>query len=100
MFCSSIDQLMGIWVVSIFGYFVDCVSRLFPDMYLGMELLGHTVDLFLKIIIIFGWPWGFIAALGLSLAVLSRGYSVAVRAFSSQWLFLSWSRRSRAHGLQ
>ena len=69
MFCSSIDQLMGIWVVSIFGYFVDCVSPLFPDMYLGMELLGHTVDLFLKIIMIFGWPWGFIAALGLSLAV-------------------------------
>ena len=64
MFCSSIDQLMGIWVVSIFGYFVDCISRLFPDMYLGIELLGHTVDLFLKIIIIFGGPGS-----GLSLAV-------------------------------
>ena len=45
--------------------------------------------------------WIFVAVHGLSLVVLSEGYSrVVVRRFLAQWLFLFWSTRSGAHGLQ
>ena len=40
--------------------------------------------------------WVFIAAQGLSLAAVSRGYSLAVvYGFSLQWLFLFWSMGSK-----
>ena len=40
VFCSSIVQLMGIWIVSIFGYFVYRISRLFLRYVPGNGITG------------------------------------------------------------
>ena len=84
--------------------------------YLVQNVSGAEVEkpcfgieiLFYFILFIYFWlPWVFIAAGGLSLVAVSRGYSLLRCAgFSLQWLLLLWSTGSRrvssvvvAHGL-
>ena len=65
MFCSSIVQLMGIWIVSIFGYFVYRISRLFLRYVPGNGITGSYGGSFFFFFNIFGGPGS-----GLSLAVV------------------------------
>ena len=83
-------------------YLFKLVFLFFSDIYPGVGLLGHLLVLFLvflKKFIYFWLRWVFIAACGLSVVVVSRGYSLLwCAAFSLQWLLLLWSTGSRRAG--
>ena len=72
-------------------------SVLFPHFFFFYKIFKNIFILF--IIIYFWLHWVFVTALGFSLVVASRGYSLLrCEGFSLWWLLLLWSTSSRRTG--
>ena len=69
------------------------------DSFFFSKSIYLSIYLFIYLFIYFWLHWVFVAVHGLSLVVVSGGYSLLwYTGFSLRWLLLSWSMGSRLAG--
>ena len=70
---------------------MDINRRCSINTYIYIYIYIYIFNLFISFIY-FWLHWVFVAAGGLSLVAVSRGYSLQCMGFSMWWLLLLWSR--------